>query len=80
MKLHLPPAGKPAFYERQSMKALERFTGKIWGMPLQVFQIMGETDPDAKALSDWMSKAPDIMNRRRAIVRQMQLTNLMKAK
>lgn len=60
------------------MKALLKLEGRIFGLPLQSFKLLGETNPEAKELCNWMEGQEELLNRRRTIVRQMQVANAMK--
>ena len=58
--------------------SLNKFNGRLFGLPAAIAQRLFERDPDHKFIAHWIGKSHAILNRRRAIVRQMEINNLSK--
>ena len=57
------------------MTVFEKLAGRPFGLTPDAFKALGNADPEAKKIFEWFAKAPEILNSRRLIVRQMQINN-----
>lgn len=57
------------------MKSL--LIGRPFGIPPKALEHMGKTNPELKQIAALLRRAPDTLAERRAIVRKMQIHNLL---
>lgn len=62
------------------MKAFAKLAGRPFGLTPLAWSTIGSKNPEMKKLTNWIKKSPEILNQRRAIVRRMQIANLLKGK
>lgn len=69
---------QPTTYERHTMKPEMPFLNKIIGLPISMLEVMAVTRPEFHPLPAMVKDAPALMDRRRAIVRDMEIADLLK--
>lgn len=60
------------------MNTLVKLEGRIFGMPAQLLISLFGDGPEAMRIGNMITNADEILNRRRIVVRQMQIASLIK--
>lgn len=62
------------------MDLLNRLSGRPFGLSARALKVWGNKNPELTEAASMFERAGDILNHRRAIVRQMQLDTITKPK